>query len=123
MMILSQAEQWPHRVAVAQGLSTRLPTDEVMKYFHSIIGPNDLDPDFDRDIRANGVREPIEISTDGQRAAITEGHHRTLSAYGAGHPDVPVRLFRVRSLENNRGGPLGEHLKGFLGHNPLEYGT
>jgi GNAT superfamily N-acetyltransferase len=101
------------------GVGGRLPTSEVAKYFHSIITPEDLDPDFDADVRANGVHTPIEISTDGNRAAITEGHHRTLSAQGNGHPDVPVHIYRVPSAHMlGRGGEVGEHLRSLLSGYP-----
>ena len=96
------------------GVSGRLPTSEVAKYFHSVITPEDLDPDFDADVRTNGVQTPIEISTDGIRAAITEGHHRILSAQGAGLRDVPVQIYRTGPLEQGRGGVIGEHLNRIL---------
>lgn len=98
------------------GVGGRLPTDEVMKYFHSVVTPGDLDPGFDADVRANGVHTPIEISTDGVRAAITDGHHRSLSAQGGGLPDVPVHVFHVpsSSMTGDRGAHLGDHLRSLL---------
>lgn len=97
------------------GVGGRLPTNEVASYFHSIITPEDLEPDFDADVRANGVHTPIEISTDGSRAAIADGHHRTLSAQGGGLPDVPVHVYRVHpSSMDGRGGEVGEFLQGLL---------
>lgn len=112
----------PRRMRAAQdrarAVETRLPTPEVMGYFHSVITPEDVPAALAADVRANGVREPIEIVTDGVRAAIADGHHRALSAEGGGLPSVPVRVFRVGpdAMLGGRGGVLGGELATALGH-------
>lgn len=121
MHILKQAEQFAYRVADAQGVLMNLPIGEAKSYFHSIIGPEDVHPDFAEDIRQNGVREPIEISTDGTYARIDEGHHRTLAAEAAGQTHIPARVFQIHptSMYGVRN-PIGESLRA---HGPIAYGT
>lgn len=121
MHILTQREQFTYRVADAQGVSMNLPIGEAKSYFHSVIGPGDIHPDFAEDIRQNGVREPIEISTDGSYARITEGHHRTLAAEAAGQTHIPARVFQIHPTSMGAArNPIGETLRA---HGPIGYGT
>lgn len=96
----------------AKSIETRLPTDEVMSYFHSVIKREDVTDAFVADVKANGVQKPIEIVTDGTKAAIADGHHRAISALHAGVKDVPVKIYRVSS-EAMMGG-RGDIIRGSL---------
>jgi hypothetical protein len=44
------------------------------------------------DIEANGIREPVELVTDGQHVALREGHKRVEAAMQLGLPTVPISL-------------------------------
>jgi hypothetical protein len=97
----------------ARGITTRLPTEEVMSYFHSVIDRGDVTDEFVADIKKRGVQTPIEIVTDGKKAAIADGHHRTLSASVAGVKSVPVVIYRVspEAMMGGRGDVIRETLR------------
>lgn len=100
----------------AVGISSSIPTGELMNYFHSVITRDDVTDSFVDDIRARGVQKPVEIVTDGTKAAIADGHHRTLSAYHAGVKSVPVQIFRVSpdAMLGGRGDKIGAEVTKLL---------
>jgi ParB-like chromosome segregation protein Spo0J len=84
-----------------------------MSYFHSVIDRGDVTDEFVADIKKRGVQTPIEIVTDGKKAAIADGHHRTLSASVAGVKSVPVVIYRVspEAMMGGRGDVIRETLR------------
>jgi glutaredoxin-like protein NrdH len=81
-----------------------IPIDEAWEYrqYTSAPGvPGDFgDKGFDtdwliRDIRANGIKHPLEIVTDGTHAHIDNGHHRLAAARAAGLSHVPAYVVKV----------------------------
>ena len=106
----------PGPVDNAKGITTELPTDEAASYFHSIITRDDITDAFVNDIKSRGVQKPIEIVTDGTKAAIADGHHRTLAALEAGSETIPVTIYRVspEAMMGGRGDKVGDSLAAIL---------
>jgi len=49
-------------------------------------------PDLLNDIKSNGMRRPLHISTDGKYAMLGDGHHRLNAATQLGMSHVPVSI-------------------------------
>ena len=47
-------------------------------------------PDFDHDIRTNGIHEPLVVDNVANPTHLYEGHHRYSSAVAGGLSHVPV---------------------------------
>jgi ParB/Sulfiredoxin domain len=66
------------------------------------------------DIRANGIRQPIEMIHHNDQLWMSEGHHRAVIAQEEGMEHVPVTVFNQKTYEPmkynpvNPGGRLAE---------------
>jgi hypothetical protein len=93
-------KEWPATIH-------QMPTELVGRYR---LDQDEEDPDyppgFDPDpelldhIRQYGIQRPLEIGTNGTRAALLEGNHRWRAALDLGLPTVPVAIFHNPELHN-----------------------
>jgi hypothetical protein len=84
--------------AVHQGLGYREPPRVdlelpvgVVDYYRVFPSPEVTD-ELREDIRANGVRDPIRIYTDGRRGVLRDGAHRLRIAYQLGIPTLATQI-------------------------------
>ena len=80
-----------------------LPTDVVRRYREH---DRDLDSEQSQVLRRviqehGGIRQPLTISTDGQRALLTEGNHRAAIAHELGIPQLPVKVYLDEVVHTN----------------------
>lgn len=55
----------------------------------------DSRPSLTESIRSEGMRDPVEILTDGQRAFMGDGTHRSTVAHELGHSHVPAHVVHM----------------------------
>lgn len=112
MRILSQREAFAYRRTASAPLL--VPTEHLIP--HMIYDRSTMmeqsKPEFQRllkDVRANGIQQPVTMETDGTRGILGDGNNRLGVAQVAGIAHVPTRFVRENTSFLTRSGAQQLH--------------
>jgi hypothetical protein len=71
-----------------------------------------------KDMKKNGVKEPVTVQTDGRLGYLSDGNHRVAAAKIAGIKSLPTRFVRTPSSELEGMPIIHESIQSKLSENP-----